>query len=987
MASRKYTTGLFAPLDTFVRRHIGSGDDKDLEAMLETLNFKSLEELVGNVVPKDIALGRPLKLPNSHLEPRGENEALAELKAIMSKNKVNRSFLGMGYYGAIMPPVILRNIMENPAWYTPYTPYQSEVSQGRLESLLNYQTMITDLTGMDIAGASLLDEATAGAEAMVMAVRTTNRDSVFVSSLLHPQTIATIKTRAEPLDIKVVVGDISALSSKESLESFAAVFVSYPTTDGGVYNFKDLSNLVHESGALLACASDLLALTVLESPKAFNADIVFGSSGRFGLPMGYGGPHAAFLATKDELKRTMPGRIIGVSKDSRGKLALRMALGTREQHIRRERATSNICTAQALLANIAAMYAIYHGPKGLKNIAKSVHAKATTLANALKQLGYKLSSDIPFFDTVSINTASKGVTASAVLHQGHTLGGNLRKFNDNTVTIALDETTSKADLELVINAFANAAKVQPSETQKVIAQLESLGETSLKALDSTSSILSSTSSFSRKTPILSHEVFNKFHSEHEMLRYMYRLQLKDISLTFSMIPLGSCTMKLTATTEMIGVTWPEVGGLHPYAPLEQVQGYKQMLSELEAMLAEITGFHAVSLQPNAGSQGEFAGLLAIRAFHKSNNQAHRRICLIPTSAHGTNPASAVMVGMTVKPVACDENGNVDVADLKAKAEAHRDELACLMITYPSTHGVFEATIKQITSIIHENGGQVYLDGANMNAQVGLCRPGDVGADVCHLNLHKTFAIPHGGGGPGMGPIGVAKHLAPFLPGHSEVSTGVDPKTASGPVSAAPFGSGSILPIPYMYIKLMGAAGLRKATSVAILNANYMSKRLRPYYETLYTGPGGFCAHEFILDLRPFKQYGIEAEDVAKRLMDYSFHAPTLSFPVAGTLMIEPTESESKTELDRFCDALIQIRSEIQDVIDGKQPKEGNVLKNSPHTQDMLLIDEWKNSYSRETAAYPLPYLRIAKFWPTVGRVDNTYGDRNLVCSCPPMENY
>lgn len=945
--------------------------------MLGTLGYKTLEEFISKVVPADIALNRPLKLPNAHMEPRGENEALKELKEVMRKNKVNRSFLGMGYYGTVTPPVILRNILENPAWYTPYTPYQSEVSQGRLESLLNYQTMVTDLTGLDIAGASLLDEATAGAEAMLMAVRQTDRHAVFVSAALHPQTIATIKTRAEPLDIRVVVGDVT---QNIQFNEFAAVFVSYPGTDGCIVDFTQVSKRAKEAEALVIAATDLLALTVLESPaKAFGADIAFGSSGRFGLPMGYGGPHAGFLATRDEFKRTMPGRIIGVSKDVRGKKALRMALGTREQHIRREKATSNICTAQALLANIAAMYAVYHGPQGLKEIAQNVHAKSATLLAALKQLGFQPTSQAAFFDTLSINTASKGLKADAVVHAAHLLGGNLRKLNDSTVTIAFDETTGKSDLELIIHAFANAAKISTAETQKVIASIDQLAA---QAQSHTA-----LAPFARHSPYLTHEVFNKFHSEHELLRYMYRLQLKDISLTFSMIPLGSCTMKLTATSEMIPVTWPEVGGLHPFAPADQVQGMRHMLTELEQMLAEITGFHAVSLQPNAGSQGEYAGLLAIRAYHKANGQAHRKVCLIPTSAHGTNPASAVMAGFSVKTVACDDNGNVDVADLKAKAEAHKNDLAVFMITYPSTHGVFESTIKQITSIVHQNGGQVYLDGANMNAQVALCRPGDVGADVCHLNLHKTFAIPHGGGGPGMGPIGVAKHLAPFLPGHPEASTGVDPKTAIGAVSAAPFGSGSILPISYMYIKLMGAAGLRKATSVAILNANYMSKKLAPYFKTLYTGPNGHCAHEFILDLRPFKTYGIEAEDVAKRLMDYSFHAPTLSFPVVGTLMIEPTESESKAELDRLCDALIQIRQEIQEVIDGKQPKEANVLKNSPHTQDMLLIDEWKQSYSRETAAYPLPYLRVAKFWPSVARVDNTYGDRNLICSCPPLDSY
>lgn len=1034
LGKRFASRGVFAPLDTFVRRHIGSLEEE--KAKLALLGEESLESFVAKVVPKDIQLKKRLELPGAEKEPRGENEALAELKSIMSKNTLHTNFLGMGYYGTIMPPVILRNVLENPAWYTPYTPYQSEVSQGRLEALLNFQTMVKDLTGLDIAGASLLDEATAGAEAMVIAVRSTGRNVIFVSNMLHPQTIATIQTRSEPLGIKVIVGDVNEITSKSSasqqhnVSELAAVFVSYPGTDGVIQDFTEISAVAHQNGALVACATDLLALTVLENPQTkFGADIAFGNSGRFGLPMGFGGPHAGFMATRDELKRLMPGRIIGVSKDTRGKMALRMALGTREQHIRREKATSNICTAQALLANIAGMYAIYHGPKGLKDIATSVHAKALTLQRGLEKLGYKVCSasgnspvgaPVSFFDTLCINTTLKGVAASSVVHQGHLLGANFRKLNDNMVTLALDETTKKADLEVVLTAFGQAAKIQPAEIQKAIAQLDSIGNDVLAQLEAGGASISNTetlrgfkdhsfelnalphasgsvaplespilqsSPFHRSTPYLTHEVFNRYHTEHEMLRYLYRLQMKDISLTFSMIPLGSCTMKLTSTTEMIGVTWPEVGNMHPFVPPEQAAGYKQMLTELQAQLAEITGFYAVSLQPNAGSQGEYAGLLAIRAYHNSRGEGHRKVCLIPTSAHGTNPASAAMVGMEVKAVKCDEHGNVDVADLRAKAKEYEKELACLMITYPSTHGVFEATIKEITSVVHEHGGQVYLDGANMNAQVGLCRPGDVGADVCHLNLHKTFAIPHGGGGPGMGPIGVAQHLAPFLPGHVLIPTGVDPATASGTISAAPFGSGSILPIPYMYIKLMGSTGLRRASATAILNANYMASRLSKHYPILYTGPNGLVAHEFILDLRPFKQHGIEAEDVAKRLIDFSFHAPTLSFPVPGTLMVEPTESETKSELDRFCDALIQIRQEIQDVIDGKQPKNSNLLKNAPHTQDMLLVDQWTLPYTREQAAYPLPYLRQSKFWPTVSRVDNTYGDRNLICSCPPMEEY
>lgn len=857
--------------------------------------------------------------------------------------------------------------------YTPYTPYQAEISQGRLESLLNFQTMVQDLTGMAMSGASLLDEATAVAEAMSLCVNAAKgKDSdkavIFASHLLHPQNIALLKTRAEPHGWTIRVGDVQTFDPK-SEPNLCGVIVQYPGTEGRIDDYTAITKKTHEHGALVVASTDLLALTLIRPPSEFGADIVVGSAQRFGVPLGYGGPHAAFIATKDEYKRSMPGRIIGVSRDSRGKPALRMALQTREQHIRREKATSNICTAQALLANTAAMYAIYHGPEGLKKIAETVHAKAVTMAHALKELGLKVA-DQAFFDTVSITVPSAADAAKVAIKHNF----NIRVLDSKTVTLSFDETTTKKDIEGLVGVFSEiTGKSLKTSVDQIAKSVTSSKADAFPA------------QFARSGHILTHPIFNSYHSEHEMLRYMYRLQLKDIGLTTSMIPLGSCTMKLNATSEMIPITWPEVNDIHPFVPADQTPGYQRLFSDLSHALIQVTGFAACSLQPNAGAQGEYAGLLVIREYLKSIGQGHRNICLIPVSAHGTNPASAAMVDMKIVIVACDERGNIDFNDLQKKIEEHKQNLACLMVTYPSTHGVFEATIKDICASVHNAGGQVYMDGANMNAQVGVTRPGDIGADVCHINLHKTFCIPHGGGGPGMGPICVAKHLAPFLPSHPVVPTGGD--KAVGPVSAAPWGSSSILPISWVFINLMGAQGLRKATQSAILNANYMAKRLEAHFPILYRGLNNMVAHEFILDMRPFKEFGIEAEDIAKRLMDFSFHAPTMSFPVAGTLMIEPTESESKAELDRFCDAMIQIRKEIEMVATGKWPRDSNPLKHAPHTQDVLLAEKWDRPYSREEAAYPLPYLRQSKFWPTVGRIDNVFGDRNLVCACPPVEHW
>jgi glycine dehydrogenase len=983
MALTENLTGTSA---RFVRHHIGPRP-ADAGEMLRQLGYASLDAMIDAAVPKPIRLARPLQLPAA----RNEHEALAALKEIASQNQVCRSFIGMGFYDCITPAVIQRNVLENPGWYTQYTPYQAEISQGRLEALLNFQTMVADLTGLDIANASLLDEATACAEAMTMCHRLADgRNVFFVSETCHPQNIEVIQTRAKALGIEVVIGSHEHFSFTGKV--FGAL-VQYPDTFGAIHDYTGFAEKAHAAGALFTVATDLLALTLIKPPGEFGADITVGSAQRFGVPLGYGGPHAAFFATRDDFKRQMPGRLVGVSRDSRGKPALRLALGTREQHIRREKATSNICTAQALLANMASMYAVYHGPEGLKKIAKRVHALTGILATGLEKLGYRVgqasslsgqrgnenhqAGSLIHFDTITVNLGKK--TASEVLKIAEAHRMNFRLIDDHTLGISLDEVTSESDVVEIWQVFKGNKAV---------------GFTLADVADHASRI---THHASRTSPFLTHPVFNSYHSETEMLRYLKRLESRDLSLTASMIPLGSCTMKLNAAAEMFPISWPEFARLHPFAPLKQARGYQVLFQNLEDWLAEITGFAGISLQPNAGSQGEYAGQLVIRAWHESRDEAHRNVCLIPTSAHGTNPASAVMAGLKVVAVACDKDGNIDVVDLRAKAEAHKKDLACLMVTYPSTHGVFEETIKEICGIIHANGGQVYMDGANMNAQVGLCRPADIGADVCHLNLHKTFCIPHGGGGPGVGPIGVAKHLVPFLPGHPVVKSEVgssrcDDRTPRrgvptniGPVSSAPWGSAGILPISWMYIAMMGADGLTEATKFAILNANYIAKRLENYFPTLYRGHGGLVAHECILDLRRFKS--VTAEDVAKRLMDYGFHAPTLSWPVAGTLMVEPTESESKLELDRFCDAMIAIHGEMQAIESGAADRQNNLLKNAPHTADMVTADNWDRPYPREAAAFPVKSLREYKFWPAVGRVDNVFGDRNPVCTCAGMENY
>jgi glycine dehydrogenase len=938
--------------DRFVRRHIGPGPEEQAE-MLGTLGHKSLDELIDATVPKAIRLGRALNLP----EAKSEFNLLRELRAVASKNKVFKSYIGTGYYGTITPAVIQRNILENPGWYTQYTPYQAEISQGRLESLLNFQTMVADLTALPISNASLLDEATAAAEAMHMAYSLKGNDqknALFVSELCHPQTIEVVKTRALPLNIEVVVGDHRKATD---FGKFFGSIIQYPATNGVIYDFRKFIEAAHAGDAIVIMATDLLALTLLTPPGELGADIAIGSAQRFGVPLGFGGPHAGFLSTKDDYKRSIPGRLIGVSKDSHGRPGYRLSLQTREQHIRREKATSNICTAQALLANMAAMYAVYHGPTGLKAIAERVHKMTTLLAKELNKLGQPCG-DEPFFDTLTIRIPD--ASARKIIARAAEENINLRFIDDSTIGISLDETVWPADLEDIRNAFF---------------------ESYYKISGDAPSPLSS--EFRRTSKYLQHPVFNQHHSETELLRYMRTLESRDLSLAHSMIPLGSCTMKLNATAEMFPISWPEFGAIHPFAPADQVTGYHDLFKNLEEWLAEITGFHSVSLQPNAGSQGEYAGLLAIYHYNASRGQTNRNVCLIPTSAHGTNPASAVMAGFNVIAVACDAQGNIDVNDLKAKAAEHAANLGAIMITYPSTHGVFEESIKDICAIIHQHGGQVYMDGANMNAQVGLCRPGDLGADVCHLNLHKTFCIPHGGGGPGVGPIGVAKHLTPFLPKHSVVPVGGEYKV--GAVSAAPWGSASILPISWMYIALMGPDGLKEATEVAILNANYIAKRLENHFPVLYKGSHGRVAHECILDLRGFKS--ITVEDVAKRLMDYGFHAPTISWPVPGTVMIEPTESESKAELDRFCDAMISIHAEIKAIEMGRADKTNNVLKNAPHTAEAVISDKWDRPYPREQAAYPAPWLRQHKFWPAVGRIDNVFGDRHLVCSCVGMEAY
>ncbi len=959
--SNNYTDQEFASLDTFPRRHIGP-TDSDIQEMLGTLGLSSLDALVKSTVPEDIRLKKPLAL-HTH---RNEQDVLKELKDIAKHNHISRSFIGMGYYDCITPSVILRNILENPAWYTQYTPYQAEISQGRLEALLNFQTIVTDLTGLPLANASLLDEATAAAEAMTMcrAIGHSDRTTFFISDDCHPQTIAVIQTRAKPLGITIEIGDCDALELQN--HQYFGILLHYPTSKGFIRNYQHVAQQAHTAETLVVVATDLLALTLLQAPGEWGADIAIGSSQRFGVPLGFGGPHAAFLSTKEEYKRQMPGRMVGVSRDVHGQVAYRLALQTREQHIRRDRATSNICTAQALLANVASMYAVYHGPAGLRQIAHRIRGLTLRVAEGLRKLGCQVENEL-YFDTLYVK--SQELSPKQVLANCQTQGINLRSFPDGAFGISLDEPTSASDITRLLKVF--------SKTEQLPFTLDDLSQ------DINSTI---PSPFLRTTPFLTHEVFNQYHSEHELLRYMYQLQNRDLSLVHSMIPLGSCTMKLNATVEMIPVTWPEFGKLHPFAPQEQTTGYKKVFQQLEQWLAEISGFHAVSLQPNAGSQGEYAGLMVIHAYHEHRGDMQRNVCLIPVSAHGTNPASAVIAGMKVVPVACDQQGNIDLADLKAKSELHKDTLAALMVTYPSTHGVFEETIREVCQIVHNHGGQVYMDGANMNAMVGLCRPGDMGADVCHLNLHKTFCIPHGGGGPGMGPIGVATHLAPFLPGHPIHNPSGD--QAIGPVAAAPYGSPSILPISWAFIALMGEDGLTKATQVAILNANYMAKRLEKHYDVLYTGKNGLSAHEFILDLRPFKKTAeVEVEDIAKRLMDFGFHAPTISWPVPGTMMVEPTESESKAELDRYCEALLTIRKEIAEIEDGRLPRDNNPLKHAPHTIEHIATSEWDHPYSREQAAFPLPWLRTRKFWPAVSRIDNVYGDRNLICTCPPMESF
>ena len=948
-------------MTTFAHRHIGSSESQ-IQEMLGTLGLSSLDALVQATVPQDIRLAQSLNLPTA----QSEEEVLAELRLLSAQNQIYRSFLGMGYYDCLTPPVIGRNILENPAWYTQYTPYQAEIAQGRLEALLNFQTMVADLTALPLANASLLDEATAAGEAMSMcrALSTLQGHTFFVAEDCHPQIIAVLQTRARPLHISISMGNPDTIDFSSN-ETFG-ILLSYPSTDGALRPYEALVRRAHESGALVVVSTDLLALTLLVPPGEWGADIAVGSSQRFGVPLGYGGPHAAFLATKEEFKRHIPGRVVGVSKDAYGRNAYRLALQTREQHIRRDRATSNICTAQVLLANIAGMYAVYHGPEGLKEIATSVHHLTALTAEGLRRLGCQLSSNA-FFDTLRVRCPQ--LSPANIIKNGQQNGINLRQYADGSFGISLDEVTTITDVSQLLALFADNRSLPFSLNDLT----EHLGS-------------SIPTAFQRHSLYLTHPVFHDYHSEHELLRYMYRLQSKDLSLVHSMIPLGSCTMKLNATAEMVPVTWPEFSRVHPFAPSEQAQGYQMLFQQLETWLADITGFAAVSLQPNAGSQGEYAGLMVIRAYQDQGGQGQRNICLIPVSAHGTNPASAVIAGLKVIPVACDSHGNIDIQDLEAKSAQYHDTLSCFMVTYPSTHGVFEESIRKVCEIVHTHGGQVYLDGANMNAMVGLVRPGAIGADVCHLNLHKTFCIPHGGGGPGMGPIAVAPHLAPFLPGHPLVQVGGS--NGIGPIAAAPYGSPNILPISWVFVKLMGSEGLTKASQVAILHANYMANRLDKYYPMLFAGKNGMAAHEFILDLRPFKKSAdVEVEDVAKRLMDFGFHAPTISWPVPGTMMIEPTESESKAELDRYCDALILIRQEIAEIEEGRLPRDNNPLKHAPHTIEIIAQSEWPHPYTRETAAFPAPWLRQHKFWPAVSRIDNVYGDRNLVCTCPPLDTY
>ncbi|MBE9223419.1 aminomethyl-transferring glycine dehydrogenase [Cyanobacterium stanieri LEGE 03274] len=952
----------------FKVRHIGI-DSPSAKVMLDALSYDSLEELIDQAVPPSIRLNQPLKLPSAS----SENQALAQLKEIAQQNEVFTNYIGMGYSNCITPPVIQRNILENPNWYTAYTPYQPEIAQGRLEALLNYQTMIIDLTGLEIANASLLDEGTAAAEAMTMSygVCKNKSNKFFVDRTCHPQTIAVMETRARYLDIELIIADFADFDFNTPI--FGAL-LQYPTTHGTVYDYQGIIDQVHQQKGLVTLACDLMSLALLKSPGELNADIAVGNTQRFGVPLGYGGPHAAYFATKDQYKRQVPGRIVGVSKDVHGKPALRLALQTREQHIRRDKATSNICTAQVLLAVIASAYAVYHGQEGIRGIATTIHNLTKVLGTGLERLGYGLRSHA-VFDTVTIDFADNQLV-DAIREKAEAQRINFR-YDQNVIGISLDETTTLEDVQKIWSIFAPNGNV----------------DFTVKELNTSKFDLPS--GFLRKTSYLTETVFNQYHSETELLRYLHRLETKDLSLTTSMIALGSCTMKLNATAEMLPVTWAQFNQIHPFAPISQTKGYQILFAQLEAWLGEITGFAGISLQPNAGSQGEYAGLQVIRRYHDSRGEGHRNICLIPESAHGTNPASAVMCGLKVVPVKCDSQGDIDIEDLQAKAEKHKENLSALMITYPSTHGVFEQGIKDICGIVHSYGGQVYLDGANMNAQVGLCRPGDFGADVCHLNLHKTFCIPHGGGGPGVGPIGVMAHLVPFLPTTDSMSER-SPLTplnkggmeSIGMISAAPWGSASILPISWMYIAMMGSEGLTEATKVAILNANYIAHRLEPHYPILFTGKSGLVAHECIIDLRPLrKTASIEVQDVAKRLIDYGFHAPTMSWPVNGTMMIEPTESESLAELDRFCEAMISIRNEIRAIEDGKMDMEDNLLKNSPHTALSLIASDWSHPYTREEAAYPDGWTKEHKFWSAVGRIDNAWGDRNLVCSCVGMENY
>jgi glycine dehydrogenase len=931
----------------FSLRHIGPRES-EVKEMLKALKLDSIESLIDKTIPKLIQIKSELKIGPG----LDEFSLLKKIKEIASKNKVARSYIGTGYYGTITPPVIQRNILENPGWYTAYTPYQAEISQGRLEALLNYQTMVTDMTGLSISNASLLDESTAAAEAMVMMLRSTKeRNQLLVADDCHPQTIDVLKTRSEPIGVKLVIKPLDEFNFTEDV--FGAL-IQYPSTDGKVFDFSEICERAHKAGALITVATDLMALALIPTPGDIGADIAVGNSQRFGVPMGFGGPHAAFIAAREDFKRKMPGRIIGVSIDSNGNRALRMALQTREQHIRRDKATSNICTAQVLLAVMASMYAVYHGPSGIKAIANRIHEKTKILANALKASGYKIVYD-QFFDSIRISIKNKSIDKMKKAAELSNL--NFRYFENNDIGISLDETTSENDLIDILSIFNS--KLSQNNNFSLL--------------------------YNRASSFLTHDIFNQYHSETEMMRYIHKLETKDLTLNTSMIALGSCTMKLNAAAEMIPITWPEFAYIHPFAPPEQTLGYKELCDSLSNWLIDITGLNGCSLQPNSGAQGEYTGLLVIRSYHLDNGNPHRKIFLIPSSAHGTNPASAIMAGMKVVVIKCDEQGNIDLEDLKSKVEIHSTNLAGIMVTYPSTHGVFEEAIGEICDMIHKNGGQVYLDGANLNAMVGLTRLGEFGADVCHINLHKTFAIPHGGGGPGMGPICVAKHLVPFLPGHFTLNNS---EKAIHAVSAAPIGSAGVLPISWAYIALLGSEGLRASTEIAILNANYMAHRLKDHYPILYRGSKGYSAHEFILDLRPLKRdHNISDEDVAKRLIDYGYHAPTMSFPVAGTLMIEPTESESKKELDQFCDAMILIKKEIEDIINGSLDKEDNPLTNAPHTALVVTNDNWNHSYSRNQAAYPAKWLKEFKYWPSVGRVDNAFGDRNLICTCPPIEDY